>query len=87
MISLDRSTSRHALDMILRDNEAAQLAMGMGMRSPLSFEDVLCVLLMKYASKRERDILDKVNEIFNSVASFFHLLVSNISADTFNVLT
>ncbi|MFH1812132.1 MAG: hypothetical protein ABIJ09_25570 [Pseudomonadota bacterium] len=50
-------------EMVLRDPETAQLANGMGMSPPLSFEDLLFLMMMKYARKKEREILNKMNEL------------------------
>ncbi|MBN2360886.1 MAG: hypothetical protein JXR83_15630 [Deltaproteobacteria bacterium] len=50
-------------NMVLRDPETAHLAQGMGMQPPLSFEDLLFLMMMKYARKKEKEILNKMNEL------------------------
>ncbi len=50
-------------EMVLRDPQTARLAHGMGMNPPLSFEDMLFLMMMKYAKKKEREILGKMNEL------------------------
>jgi len=51
------------VNMVLRDPETANLAQGMGMQPPLSFEDLLFLMMMKYATKKEKEILNKMNEL------------------------
>jgi len=51
----------------LKDPETQKLAQGMGMdMSALSFEDMLFLMMMKYASKKEKEILNKMNELSQS---------------------
>jgi hypothetical protein len=52
-----------SMDMVLRDPETRNTAFEAGMKPPLSFEDVLFLLMMKYAKKKEKEILKKVNEL------------------------
>ncbi len=47
----------------MNDPETAMLAKGMGMKPPLSFEDQMFLMQMKYAAKKEREILTKMNEL------------------------
>ena len=47
----------------LKDPETQKLADGMGMSPPLSFEDMLFLMMMKYAKKKEKEIMDKMNEL------------------------
>ncbi|MFH1812341.1 MAG: hypothetical protein ABIJ09_26630 [Pseudomonadota bacterium] len=48
---------------LLQDPETQKLADGMGMSPPLSFEDMLFLMMMKYARKKEKEILTKMNEL------------------------
>ncbi|MFH1810529.1 MAG: hypothetical protein ABIJ09_17440 [Pseudomonadota bacterium] len=48
---------------LLSDPETSKLAEGMGMTPPLSFEDMLFLMMMKYARKKEKEILGKMNEL------------------------
>jgi hypothetical protein len=52
-----------SLDMVLHDPETRNTAHECGMKPPLSFEDVLFLLMIKYAKKKEKEILKKVNEL------------------------
>ena len=54
---------------ILKDPDTAKLAKGMGMQQPLSFEDLLFLMMMKYAKKKEKEILGKMNELAKSKGS------------------
>jgi hypothetical protein len=46
------------------DKETQELAQGMGMdMANLSFEDLLFLMMMKYARKKEKEILNKMNEL------------------------
>ncbi|MFH1810011.1 MAG: hypothetical protein ABIJ09_14795 [Pseudomonadota bacterium] len=47
----------------LMDGDTAKLAEGMGMKPPLAFEDVIFLMMMKYASKKEKEITSKMNEL------------------------
>ncbi|MBN2359014.1 MAG: hypothetical protein JXR83_06145 [Deltaproteobacteria bacterium] len=54
----------------LQDAETKELAQGMGMdTSALSFEDVLFLMMMKYARKKEKEIISKMNELSGSKGS------------------
>jgi hypothetical protein len=48
---------------LLSDPDTKKLADGMGMQPPLSFEDLLFLMMMKYASKKEKEIMGKMNEL------------------------
>ena len=45
------------------DAEMATLAKGMDMKSPLSFEDMLFLLQMKYATNKEKELLQQMNAL------------------------
>jgi hypothetical protein len=47
----------------LMDADTAKLAKGMGMEPPLAFEDVIFLMMMKYATKKEKEITSKMNEL------------------------
>lgn len=51
------------MEMVVRDYETAQIGKGMGMTPPLSFEDMLFLMMMKYARKKEKEIIGKMNEL------------------------
>ena len=51
------------MEMVVRDYETAQIGRGMGMTPPLSFEDLLFLMMMKYAHKKEKQIMNKMNEL------------------------
>lgn len=63
MLNLGFNVRGAPMDMVLRDPETAQLAHGMGMQAPLSFEDILFLMMMKYGKKKEREILNKMDEL------------------------
>ena len=47
----------------LKDNDMGKMASEMGMSPPMSFEDVLFLLMLKYAKNKEKQILDKAKEL------------------------
>jgi len=48
----------------LKDPETKELADGMGMNmGALSFEDIMFLMMMKYARKKEKEIISKMNEL------------------------
>ena len=51
---------------LLKDPATKKLADGMGMSPPLSFEDMLFLMMMKYAKKKEKEIMSKMNELAKS---------------------
>ena len=63
------SSSTAKGDGILKDPQTAELAKGMGMQAPLSFEDLLFLMMMKYAKKKEGEIMNKMNELGNKDAT------------------
>ena len=48
---------------ILKDPEMGKLAGQMGISAPMSFEDILFLMMLKYAKNKEKQILDKSKEL------------------------
>lgn len=51
--------------MVVRDPWTANLANDCGIRPPLSFEDLLFLMMMKYTKRKEKEILGKMNQLTN----------------------
>ncbi len=45
------------------DKQLTELAKGMGMQAPLAFEDIMFLMMMKYARKKEKELIKKMNEL------------------------
>jgi len=48
---------------ISRDPQLAELANGMGWKPPFSFEEALFLMQMKYADRKEKELLSQMNEL------------------------
>ena len=58
------------MEMVVRDYDTSQIAKGMGMTAPLSFEDMLFLMMMKYARKKEKEVMNKMNELSGNKQGF-----------------
>jgi len=59
----DYNSVGNSASQILRDPEMGSMASEMGMAPPLSFEDVLTLLMLKYAKQKEEQILTKSQQL------------------------